>query len=99
MDDLANELEAVAAKLRGQHDIIPFLEELLPVKDVRFRRLPEEMHSILASSKDYQSVLAGQGPVWLQLETSDRSAELIVYRARTENALYVLAPTRSGRRA
>jgi hypothetical protein len=88
MDDL----KEIAAKLRNEHDVLPFMTGLYAAKLLAFRPLPNEMRVVLEGSADYQSPAPGTGPIWLQIAVQNEAAELIVYRPRVNNQLYVMAP-------
>lgn len=93
-DPLTAELGTVLATLRRQHDILPFLEQMLPSGDVRLAPLPEEMFGLLAASPDFTSIRPGE-PVWLSLAAPpDAAAEVVVYRAEANGRHYIVAPDR-----
>ncbi|MDF0546401.1 hypothetical protein PX699_29005 [Sphingobium sp. H39-3-25] len=52
------------------------------------------MQALLEATPDYRSPDPGEGPVWLQIASSDDAAELVVYRTRGTGTLYVVAPDR-----
>jgi len=94
MDTLETELAEVLVALRRGHEILPFMHEWCASDAVELVPLPDEMRQLLAASTDYRSLLAGRGPVWLQIASGDDGVELVVYRARSDGLHYVLAPTR-----
>jgi hypothetical protein len=81
------------AELRRTHDVLPFLEQQIPASEAKFRRLPDEMVDVLATSPDFRPPAPGSGPVWLQLEAEEgRHAVVIVARPRADGELWVIAP-------
>ena len=91
-DDLDAELSARLAEVRSTHDVVPFMGGLEAVALVAWQLLPPPMERVLASSPDYGAPAPGVGPVWLQISADDQAAELVIYRARADDRLYVLAP-------
>ena len=86
------ELAPILAELRRTHDVLPFLKQQIPASEVEFRRLPDEMVDLLAASSDFRPPALGAAPVWLQLETEERShAVRIVARPRSDGELWVVA--------
>ena len=79
-------------RLALEHDLLPFMNREFFPHEVSFGILPAEMGRLLSTSPDYVSPEAGVGPVWLQLEGPQRGARLVVYRARCDDKLYVVAP-------
>jgi hypothetical protein len=53
------ELAQVLARLRGEHDVLPFLGEQLNSTAATFRRLPDEMVDPLATSPDFRPPESG----------------------------------------
>ena len=93
-DPLLRELAAVFDRLRRQHDVLPFLEQLLPVSELRLAMLPGPMLDQLRTSPDFVSIRPGE-PIWLNLSgPGDMTAELVVYRAEADGQHYVVAPHR-----
>ncbi len=87
------ELAPVLAELRARHDVLPFLEDQIPAGEAAFRRMPDEMVDLVASSPDFRAPPRGGAPVWLQLEAEgDRHAVLIVARPEADGELWVIAP-------
>lgn len=87
------ELAPALAELRRMHDVLPFLEQQIPASEAEFRRLPDEMVDVLATSPDFRPPALGCGPVWLQLEAEEgRHAVVIVARPRADGELWVIAP-------
>ncbi len=64
-----------------REEFIPFLGRMLAVDEVSFRPLPDEMRSIIQDSPDYVSIIPGAPSTWLNLETEDDHAALVIYRA------------------
>jgi hypothetical protein len=91
-----DELAPALAELRRTHDVLPFLEQQLPAGEAEFRRLPDEMVDVLATSPDFRPPAPGGGPVWFQLEAEEgRHAVVIVARPRADGELWVIAPSKS----
>lgn len=89
---LKQELDAVMATLRSGHEILPFMQRWLPSGEATLRPLPADMETVLAGSPDWCAPRSGSLPVWNQIESDDVAAELIIYRAASDDALYVVAP-------
>jgi hypothetical protein len=89
---LKEELDAVMATLRSGHEILPCMQRWLPVVEATLRPLPVDMATVLAGSPDWRLPAPGSSPVWSQIESVDDAAELIIYRAAADKALYVVAP-------
>lgn len=89
---LRKELEGVFARLSSEHDVIPFMTQMLRVGEADFRPLPADMLEVLRSSADYQSVRPGERPTWFQVAAGNDALELVIYRAETDGHHYVLAP-------
>jgi hypothetical protein len=92
LDGLSKELDGVLAQISREHDVVPFMAQVLPPADAVFQPLPLDMLEVLRASPDYQSVRPGEQPTWLQIATDDVHVELIVYRAEVDGKHYVLAP-------
>lgn len=86
------ELGAVLARLRREHDLLPFFEQLLPSSETRLAPLPDAMMAQLRTSVDFSSLRPGI-PVWITLSAPpDATAELVLYRAEAGGRHYVIAP-------
>jgi len=86
------ELAPALAELRRTHDVLPFLDQQIRADEAGFRRLPDEMVDVLATSPDFRPPAPGGAPVWLQLETEEgRYAVVIVARPRVDGELWVIA--------
>ena len=80
---------------QGEHDVLPFLERLLPAREARLAPLPNGMMEQLRTSPDFHSIRPGE-PVWIALAASDNAAaELVLYRAEADGRHYVIAPAAS----
>ena len=91
-DPLAAELNTILRRLRRDHDVLPFLDRMLAVRDVQLALLPDDMMALLASSSDFRSIRPGE-PVWIAVSAPpDASAELVIYRAEADARHYVIAP-------
>lgn len=91
-DPLARELATVLGRLKREHDMLPFLGQLLPACEVRLAPLPGTMLDQLRTSPDFTSIRPGE-PVWLSLAgPEDEMAELVVYRAEVNGQHFVIAP-------
>ena len=91
-DPLARELEAVLARLRREHDVLPFLQQLLPSIAVQLSPLPRVMLEQLRTSPDFASIRPGD-PVWINLASApDISAEIVLYRCEANGQHYIIAP-------
>jgi hypothetical protein len=93
-DILKAELDAVMATLRSGHEILPCMQRWLPVDEATLRPLPADMETVLRGSPDWNTPVRGGPPVWNQIESVDEAAELIIYRAVADGALYVVSPIR-----
>lgn len=91
-DTLENELAHVMTRLRGGHDVLPFMQRLVPAGEAGLRPLPADMAVVLAGSVDWREPVAGDPPVWFELASVDDAAKLLVYRAVADGGLYVVAP-------
>lgn len=93
-DPLSAELVAVLHRLRCEHDVLPFLQELLPASGARLSLLPSAMMDQLKSSPDFASIRPGE-PVWISLAApADESAEIVLYRAEADGRHYIVSPER-----
>jgi len=91
-DPLSAELATVLEHLRRQHDVLPFLGQMLPANEVRLAPMPAPMLDQLRTSADFTSICPGK-PVWLSLAgPDDLAAELVIYRAEANGYHYVVAP-------
>lgn len=87
-----HELETVLAGIRAGHDVVPFMERMLSTAAIRLAPLPDDMMALLSASPDFRPVDPGADPTWFQVSAEeDRSAELVVYRARADGGHYVVA--------
>lgn len=87
------ELATALAELHRTHDLLPFLEQQIPAAEAVFRRMPDEMVDVLATSPDFRPPERGAGPVWLQLESEGGGhAVVIVARPEADGELWVVAP-------
>jgi hypothetical protein len=87
---IERELGAELQRIQTREEFIPFLGQLLAVDEVEFRPLPDDMRLIIQSSPDYVSIVPGQQSTWLNVETDDDHAALVVYRAG-DGSFHVLA--------
>ena len=93
MGNLERELADILSHISAGHDIVPFMQQLLPVSDVRFAIVPDDLMFLLAESADFQMLCAGAPPTWFQIsDDADQAAELIIYCARADGRRYVIAP-------
>lgn len=88
------ELTTIMGRLRSGHDMLPFLAGLHSAGQMQLQPMPADMQALLEATPDYRSPDPGEGPVWLQIASSDDAAELVVYRTRGTGTLYVVAPDR-----
>lgn len=91
MNSGTKELEEVMDRLRMDHDVLPFLTQLHPARTMHLLPLPTEMRAIIERSRDYQSPAPGTGPVWLQIDSDDDAAEMVIYRSLS-GELHVVVP-------
>jgi hypothetical protein len=89
---VAAELAGELALLRSGHEVASFMDRLVSVDAVRWRPLPADMAGLIASSPDYAEPAPGTGPHSLMISGGDGLVELVLYRARADGGLYVLAP-------
>lgn len=93
-DPLAAELDRVLRRLQSEHDVLPFMQEMLPAASTRLAPLPDAMMVQLRTSPDLQSVRPGE-PVWISLAAPpDAAAEIVLYRAEANGGHYIIAPAR-----
>lgn len=86
------ELAPALAELKRTHDVLPFLMEQIPAANAAFRRMPDEMVDLLATSPDFLPPARGGAPVWLQLEAEGSAgAVVIVARPEADGELWVIA--------
>ena len=89
------ELAPALADLERVHDVLPFLDRQLPIGEVAWKRMPDDMVDLLATSPDFRPPEAGGRPVWLQLEgEGGGNGVVIVARPRADGELWVVAPAR-----
>lgn len=93
MRDLVSaELGAVLRRLQSEHDVLPFMQEMLPAATTRLAPLPETMMTQLRTSPDLESIRPGE-PVWISLSAPpDVAAEIVLYRAEADGQHYIIAP-------
>ena len=90
------ELAPALEDLRRANDVLPFLEQQIPCAEAVFRRIPDEMVDVLATSPDFRPPERGAAPVWLQLEGEGGSnAVVIVARPEADGELWVIAPAKA----
>ena len=90
-DPLASELAAILERLQREHDILPFMEQLLSADEVGLVPLPEPMMEQLETSPDFTGIAPGK-LVWVALAAPDgAAAELVIYRAEADGLHYVIA--------
>lgn len=91
-DPLKSELTSVLRRLQSEHDVLPFLQEMLSAKDTKLALLPDAMMDQLRTSPDFASVRPGE-PVWIALAAPpDAEAEIVLYRAEADGRHYIVAP-------
>ena len=91
-DLLTAELDAVLRRLRSEHDVLPFMQEMLPTDSTRLAPLPDAMMEQLRTSPDLRSIRPGE-PVWISLAAPpDAAAEIVLYRAEANGSHYIIAP-------
>lgn len=94
-DPLTSELATVLRRLQSEHDVLPFLQEMLAASAMRLTPLPDAMMDQLRTSPDFASIRPGE-PVWISLAAPpDAAAELVLYRAEADGRLYIIAPVTS----
>ncbi|MFV3460594.1 hypothetical protein ACNJEG_21110, partial [Mycobacterium tuberculosis] len=76
------ELTTIMGRLRSGHDMLPFLAGLHSAGQMQLQPMPADMQALLEATPYYRSPDPGEGPVWLQIASSDDAAELVVYRTR-----------------
>ena len=86
------EIAPVLARLQSGHDMLPFMAGLYSSTSMELRRLPSDMQAIVEASQDYQEILPGHAPVWLQIASGNDAIELVVYRTLVSGEMYVMAP-------
>jgi hypothetical protein len=92
MTEIDEELGEVLARLRSQNDVLPFMARLLSAAAARMAPLPADMEAALRESQDYEPIRIGEASCRLQIASGNDHAELMVYRAKADGALYVVAP-------
>jgi hypothetical protein len=95
--DLAREeLAPILERLRKGHDVLPFMEAMIPAQETEFVPMPDGMVDIIAACGDFELPKRGGEPVWLELADEDgRTLQLIVARPAADGELWVLAKARS----
>lgn len=91
-DALELELAGRLGEIRSGYEIVPFMTGMLPVGELRWKPLPDEMLAILVNSGDYQPVLAGDPPTWFDITAPQGELTLVIYRALADEQFYALAP-------
>ena len=86
------EIAPVMARLQSGYDMLPFMAGLHPSTSMQLRPLPSDMQAIVEASPDYQEILPGHAPVWLQIASGNDAIELVVYRTLASGEMYVMAP-------
>lgn len=89
------ELADVFSRLARGHDVLPFLSEMHAAAAMGFRALPDDMLVLIVGSDDYLPIVAGAPPTWLSISGPEGHAEIIVYRALSDEQFYVAAPPKS----
>lgn len=80
-DPLTRELGAILLRLQNEHDVLPFMHDMLPAASTRLVPLPDAMMDQLRNSPDLKSIRPGE-PVWISLAAPpDAAAEIVLYRA------------------
>lgn len=91
-DLLGAELDTVLRRLQSEHDVLPFMQEMLPAASTRLAPLPDAMMEQLRTSPDLGSIRPGE-PVWISLAAPpDAAAEIVLYRAEANGCHYIIAP-------
>lgn len=94
-DPLVAEIDRVLRRLQSEHDVLPFMQQMLLAGGTRLAPLPEAMMDQLRTSADFKSMRPGD-VVWMSLVAPpDNAAEIVLYRAEANGAHYVIAPARS----
>lgn len=87
-----DELASALADLQRTHDVLPFLGQQIPSSAAAWRRMPDEMVDVLATSPDFRPPKQGDPPVWLQLEAEGGgNAVVIVARPEADGELWLIA--------
>lgn len=82
-------------KLQSEHDVLPYMEELLPAYDLWFVPMPDSMVDLISLTSEFTSPTRGGPPVWLSLAGEDGAQRyLIIIRPNADGELWVLAPAR-----
>lgn len=88
------ELAPALELLRTGHDVLPFMEVLIPSYQADFVPMPDGMVDIIAACGDFAVPERGSEPVWLEMaDENGRTLRLIVARPQEDGELWVLAPT------
>lgn len=89
------ELGPMLRKLQSEHDVLPFMEEMLPSDELWFVPMPEDVVDLIARSSDFTPPERGGPPVWLNLVGEHGGQHcLIVARPCADGELWVLVPIR-----
>ena len=89
---LEAELATVLARLQREHDVLPFMQQILSATSVRLAALPDAMMEQLRTSPDFASIRPGE-PVWIAMSApEDAAAEIVLYRAEADGRHYIVAP-------
>ncbi len=91
LSPIESEIAAELSRIQRGEDMIPFLARLIPVEQASFRPLPDDMLEIIRTSTDFRSICPGEVSTWLQLETDDDAAAIVIYRAG-DGSYHILAP-------
>ncbi len=86
------ELAPALERLRREHDVLPFMETMIPAGQATFVPMPDGMVDIIAASPHFDLPERGSEPVWLDMSDDDgRTLRLIVARPGADGELWVLA--------
>lgn len=90
-----SELMPALRKLQSEHDVLPYMEKLLPACDLWFVPMPDSMVDLIAKTSEFTTPVRGGAPVWLSLAGEEGSQMyLIIIRPNADGQLWVLAPAR-----
>jgi hypothetical protein len=74
--------------------------EQIPAAEAVFRRMPDEMIDVLATSPDSTPPRKGGAPVWLQVEAEGGGLGVVIVACpAADDELWVIAPAERGGRA